>query len=137
MNLLRNFSLAGPLAARLHAHAKGHIVKYGHVLEQRIMLKHKAHIAVAYMRAGSVFTIEYHGATVGLLQASNNSQQGGFSAARRAQQSDQLAAVEIEAHVVQGREIAKLLLNVFDLNAHDDSLINARPAWRLGAQPRF
>ena len=86
---------AGALVARLHAQAKGHVFKHRHVTEQGVVLKHKTHLTLAHMHMGGVFTAEQNSACIGMFQTRNDAQQGGFAAARWAQQSDQLARVNV------------------------------------------
>ena len=73
--------LGRPGRARLHAQAKGHVVKHRHVAEQCIVLKHKAHIALAHIEVGGVLAAEQNIAVVGSFQPGNDAQQRGFSAA--------------------------------------------------------
>jgi hypothetical protein len=48
------------LAARLHAQAEGHVVEHGHVAEQRVVLEHEAHLALAHVGVGGVGAVEQH-----------------------------------------------------------------------------
>ena len=68
-HLLLDLGFAGTLLAGLDAQAKGHVLKHRHVTEQRVMLEHKAHIAVTHMHIGRIFTTEVDAAHIGRLQA--------------------------------------------------------------------
>ena len=80
-HLLADLGLAGALAARLHAQAEGHVLEHGHVAEQRVVLEHEAHVALAHMDIGGVFAAEVDAAHVGRLQARDDAQQRGLAAA--------------------------------------------------------
>jgi hypothetical protein len=88
LGLDRRFGRA--LAARLHAHAEGHVVEHGHVAKQRVMLEHETHLALAHMGIGGVGAVEQHLPAVGRLQTGDDAQQRRLAAAGRPQQGHQL-----------------------------------------------
>ncbi len=112
MHLVRDLLLRRALAARLHAHAEGHVVEHRHVAEQRVVLEHEADLAVAHVRARGVLAVEQHLAGVGLFQPGDDAQQRGLAAARGTEQGDQFAGGEIERDVVERVEGAEALVDV-------------------------
>ena len=74
-----------------HAQTERHVLEDGHVAEQRVVLEHEAHVALAHGHVGRVFAIEVDGARVGHFQAGDDAQQRGLARARGAQQGNQLA----------------------------------------------
>jgi hypothetical protein len=111
----------GPHAARLDAQAEGDVLEHRHVAEQRVVLEHEAHLPLAHVHVGGVLAREQDAARVGRLQARDDAQQRGLAAARRAQQREQLARADVQRHVPQGMEVAELLADVANLDAHGNS----------------
>jgi hypothetical protein len=81
----------GRSLAGLDAQAEGDVLEHRHVAEQRVVLEHKAHVALAHMHVGGVFAAEMDAAHVGRLQPGDDAQQRGLAAARGAEQRDQFA----------------------------------------------
>ncbi|MNT13424.1 hypothetical protein D3C72_1483940 [compost metagenome] len=118
-HLVADLRFARALGARLDAQAEGHVLEHAHMLEQRVVLEHKAHLALAHMLVRGIAPGQHDLARIGALQAGDDAQQRGLAAAGRPQQRGQLAFVEIERDVVQRDKVAKALLYVLDLDAHD------------------
>ena len=55
------------LVARFHPQAECDVLKYGHVPEQRVMLKHEAHLTLAHIDLGRVLAAEQDVSRVGRL----------------------------------------------------------------------
>jgi hypothetical protein len=72
-------SLAGAPVARAHFQAEGDIVGHGHMLEQRILLKHETGIAGARRHVQPVQVGKAHGAAVGHFQPTQDAQQRGLA----------------------------------------------------------
>src|SRR5690606_3925279 len=89
------------------AQAKCHVVEYGHMPKQGIVLEHEPHPAVTCRHLGHVLAVKQDGAAVGLLKTGNNPQQGGFSRARRPQQPDQLTTGHFQTDSVESLEVAE------------------------------
>jgi phenol 2-monooxygenase len=106
------------LFAGLDAQAEGHVVKHGHVPEQRVVLEDKAHAALAHVDIGRVLAAKEDLPRVGAFQPGDDAQQRGFAAARRPQQRHQFAAADVQADVAQGLEVAELLADVLNVDAH-------------------
>ncbi len=81
MDLLGNPCLVRALAFGLHAQAERDVVEHRHVAEQRVMLEHKADVAITHVMAGNIFAMEHDTAVIRGFQAGNNAQQGGLAAA--------------------------------------------------------
>ena len=73
-DLLADLRLARPLAARAHGQAVGDVLVHRHVLEQRVVLEHKAHAPVADVQVGGVLAMEADTSAVRLLQPGNDAQ---------------------------------------------------------------
>src|SRR5450830_1028946 len=114
------------LAARLHAQTKGHVFKHGHVLEQRVMLKHETHLALTHVARRCIFRIQQDLTTVRMFQASNNAQQGSLAATRRAQQCRQFTAGKIERDIVESDEVAETLVDIFNCYRHDQCSVERK-----------
>ena len=82
------------------------------------MLEHKPHIAFAYMHIGRVFAAEMDGAHVGRFQARDDAQERGLAAARRAEERNEFAGGNVQAHIAQRLKVAKLFADVTDFDAH-------------------
>ncbi|MNN17370.1 hypothetical protein D3C81_1305570 [compost metagenome] len=96
LHLLADLRFRGPLGARLHAQAEGHVLEHAHMLEQRVVLEHEAHLALAHMLVRGIAPGQHDLSRVGALQAGDDAQQRGLAATGRPQQRGQLAFVEIE-----------------------------------------
>ncbi|MDT4870437.1 hypothetical protein FQZ97_1055170 [compost metagenome] len=96
MHLLADLRFAGAFGARLHAQAEGHVLEHAHMLEQRVVLEHEAHLALAHMLVRGIAPGQHDLSRVGALQAGDDAQQRGLAATGRPQQRGQLAFVEIE-----------------------------------------
>ena len=97
------------------------------------MLEDEADLALAHRLSGRVLAVEVDRALIRRLQAGDDPQQRGLAGARGAEQRDQLAAGHVEAHVVEGDEVAECLAQVADLDAHaailsSESSVSARIA---------
>ncbi len=133
-HLLADLRLARPFAARLDAQTEGHVLEHGHVAEQRVVLEHEAHVALTHVHVGGVFSAEQDVAAVRGFQTRDDAQQRGLAAARRAQQGQEFAGVDVEVHVLQRMEAAKVLVDVTDLDAHGLLIVRVR-RWPWMALP--
>ena len=104
---------------RQHGQAKRDVVEYRHVAEQRIMLKYKAHFTVAGVQAANVRTVEANMSAGLVFKPGDNTQQRGFTGARRPQQRHHLSGRDIQRDIIQHLGATKRLLNIGNLNAHD------------------
>src|SRR5690606_27242555 len=110
--------LRGASGSRLHAHAEGNIIKHAHVFEQRIVLKHEAHLALPDVSVRRHLALQRHNPAIRLLQPGDDAQQGGLAATGWTQQRDQFPCLKVEGNVVECSEVAKLLVDILDLYAH-------------------
>src|SRR5690606_567642 len=125
--------LARPLAARTHGQAVGDVLVHRHMLEQRVVLEHKANAPVADVQVGGVLAMEADTSAVRLFQPGKDAQQRGLTRAGGAEQRGQLAVVEGEADVVDSDKITETLVYLIDFNTHVGSLNDCR---RPGADAR-
>ena len=89
------------------AQAEGDVVARAQVREQAVGLEHHAHVAPAGGHVRDVAAIEQHAAGVQPLQAGERPQRRGLAAARRPEQSHELARGEIERQAVEGVHLAE------------------------------
>ena len=101
------------------------------MLEGCIVLEHKPDVATLGRQRGGVGAVDEYRSGVGLIKSRDDRQQGGLAAAAGPEQSRQLAAADVDAHVVEGDEVAESLGYVQGLDSHDRLL---RPF--LGPQDR-
>ena len=101
--------------------SEGHVLENSHVLEQRIVLKHKADLALTNMAIRSIDTIQYDLARIGSLEPGNDPQQGRFTAAGWTQKCNQLSRRKLKTDIIERLEFAEILTNVFDLDTHNQS----------------
>ena len=104
--------------AVLHAQAEGDVLEHVHVSEQRVVLEHEADPAVARAARGGVLAVERDRARVGVLEPGDQAQQGRLARARRAEQRDELAGLDVQRHVAQRGEVAEALPDLADFDAH-------------------
>ena len=122
------------LLARLarDAQAEGDVVADAQVREQRVVLEHGVDAAHVRRQARDVAPVEEDAAGVRLLEAGEDAQQRRLAAAAGAEQGVELAALDLQARVVDGREAAEALGDVFE----NEKLRHvARPPRRRGGEP--
>ena len=76
---LANLCRRGSLTGGQYIQAEGHVLRHGHMPEQRVMLEYEADPALADMQAGDVFAMEQDAPLVGCLQPGDDAQQGGLA----------------------------------------------------------
>ena len=118
MHFFLDLRVAGPLGTRLDSQTEGDVLKDRHVAKQRVVLKHEADLALTHMHIGGVFTAEVNAAGVRGFQPGNDAQQRGLAAARGPEQRDQFARIDVETDIAERLEIAEILADVADFDAH-------------------
>jgi hypothetical protein len=113
--------VVGAVLAFAHAQPEGHVLEHRHVLEQRVVLEHEAHAAFAHRQRRGVFPSEQDATAVGELQPCDRTQQRGLARARRTEQCDQLARLNVEIDAAEGLEAAEGLLDTANLDLHVNS----------------
>ena len=120
--------LARPVAAHLHdvedlAHlaadgvapepllleTEGHVLLHAHVREQRVGLEHHVDRTLVRRDCAHVHAVDIDAARTRALEARQHPQQRGLARSRAAEQAEDLAAPDVERHLVHGREVAELL----------------------------
>ena len=104
--------------ARPDPESEGDVLEDAHVSKQGVVLEDEAHLPLAYGTIGGVLALEEDGSLIGRLQSGNDPEQGGLARSGRPQQGYQLAAGNVEAHVVEGDKVAECLAQFADLDAH-------------------
>ena len=98
---------ARPLGTPLDHEPVGHVLGDGHVGEERVVLEDGVDVALVGRHAGDVLAVEEDPARVGLLEAGDQAQAGRLARARRPEQREELAVVDLEAHLVDGADVAE------------------------------
>ncbi|MHC3912266.1 hypothetical protein ACMZ4X_05538 [Achromobacter marplatensis] len=108
---------AAGLGGRHLAHLQGErdVLLDAHVRKQRIVLEHHADIPFVWRAVGDIGAVDQHAALVGLRQAGDQAQQGGFAGPGRTQQGQELAASDVQVRGRQGDEVAVAFAQARDL----------------------
>src|SRR5262249_27454606 len=116
------------VAARDVAHAEPErdVLEDRQVTEERVVLEHEADVPLADRGVGDVLLVVEDRARVGHVEPRDDAEEGRLPGARRPEQREQLAAGDLEAHVVQRDERAERLRKMPDRDAH----------WRRSASAR-
>ena len=102
----------------LDLQAEGDVLEDVHVLEQRVVLEHEADVALLDRQIVDALTPDEHVAIGGPFQPGDHPQHGGLAAAAGPEQGHQLAFPDGEGDLVDRGDLAELLGNVFQFNAH-------------------
>jgi hypothetical protein len=99
--------------------------------EEGVVLEDRVDVALERRQPGDVLALELDQAGRGLLEATDHPQRGGLPTARRAEQAEELAVLDLEVDVVDRQRIAIALddINEPDFDGHVRS-----HSWR-GTQP--
>ena len=87
--------------------------------EQRVMLEYKANLTIAGMQTAYVGAVKADVPAGLMLKPGDNTQQRGFTGARRPEQRHHLSGRDIQRDIIQHLGATKGLLNIGNLNAHD------------------
>ena len=126
--LLAPGQAVGPLHAP-DAQRELDVVRDAHVAEQRVVLEHEADAAVARHDAGDVAPVQGHPAVVDLDQARDRAQERALAAARRAEQHEELALLDLDRDVVDDRQRLIPLGHLVECDGHGTE--PAGPAGRM------
>ncbi len=86
---------------------------------KRVVLEHETDVAITHVVPGYVFTVEHDVALIRRFQAGNDPQQRGLAAARGTEQRDELAALDVQADVIQRLERIEILADVTHFDRHE------------------
>ena len=84
-----------------HFQAEGYVVEHRHMGEKGVALEHEAEVALVQRHVGDVPAVEEDAALVGLREAGDQAEGGGFSAAGGAQQADELPPIHLQIEIPQ------------------------------------
>ena len=119
----------GPPPDPAHLQAERHILPRGHMREERVGLEHHAHVALVGAEGRDVGAAKKDLAAGYLVEARDQPERGGLAAARRPEESHQLARGERQRELVErddaGKHAAQLLQPDLDaelaaVRAHQD-----------------
>ncbi|MCY1366625.1 hypothetical protein D9M69_535290 [compost metagenome] len=82
--------------------AEGDVLAHAHGRVQRVGLEHHGDVPVLGAHAADVGVVDHDRAAADALQPGDAVHQGGFAAARRADQDEELAGVDLQLDVLQG-----------------------------------
>src|SRR4030095_10649885 len=105
-------------AARLHADPERDVLEYVHVPEQRVVLEHEPDAAIARGPRRDVLVAEPHAAGLGVLEPRDDPRERRLARAGGAEQRHEIAARDVEAHVVEYGECAEVLADAANFNLH-------------------
>ena len=95
-------------AAQLQREA--HVVAHAHVRVQRVVLEHHRDVAVLGRPVVHDLVADAQLAVGDVLEPGDHPQRGRLAAARRADEDDELAVLDLEAHVLDGLEAVGVAL---------------------------
>jgi hypothetical protein len=107
------------------AQSEGDVLVDGEVREQRVVLEDGVDVALERREIGDVGLAEEDRAGAGLLEAADHPQRRRLAAARRPEKREELAPLDREGEVVDGREVTELLGDPVQSN------VNLGHAWSL------
>src|SRR5207249_5936130 len=87
-----------------HPEPEGDVLEDGEMAEERVVLEDEADVAVADGGAGHVLVRVEDRSRVRRLEAGNDAEEGRLAGAGRAEEREQRAARDLEAHLVQSDE---------------------------------
>ena len=116
--------------------SEGDVLEDAHVAEQGVVLEHEPDLALAHRLGGRVLAVEVDRALIGRLQPGDDPEQRGLARSGGPEQRHQLAARHVEAHVVEGDEVAERLAQMADLDAHAAILSGGESASARSAAAR-
>ena len=82
-----------------HLQREGDVLRHRHVRIERVGLEHHGELALGRRLAGHVAAVDVDRAAAGVLQPGDQPQQRGLAAARRADEDDELAVLDVEVDV--------------------------------------
>lgn len=106
---LLGLGLAFALGHLAHPQAVGDVLEHAEVREERVVLEHRADVAVERRAQRHVPAGQLHGAGTGLLEPGDQPQHGGLARAGGAEHREELAVVDVQGEVVHGDDIAEAL----------------------------
>jgi hypothetical protein len=95
------------------AEAEVDVVSGGHVREERVGLEDHAHVAVVRRHVREVIALDHHPARGWPLEAGDDAKRRRLPAAGRAEQREELARLDGDVDLLDRREVAKLLVELF------------------------
>lgn len=115
---LRHAGFPVGLLPFLDFQAERDVLEDRHVLEQGVILKDETDVPLLDRESVDGFAVDDDLPGGGHFQAGNHPQHRGLAAAARPEQSHQLAFANGEGDIVNGRDVAELLRDFLDDNAH-------------------
>jgi hypothetical protein len=99
------------------------VLLHRHVREERVRLEHHVGRPLVGRDAGHVLAVDEHPSRGRRLEAREHAEKCRLATAGAAEQAEELAAVDVEADVVDGVEVAELLGDALDPH---EGLVRAR-----------
>ena len=95
-----------------------HVAVDAQVLERCVVLEHEADVPLLGTQPRRVGAVDLDDAGVRLLQTGDDAQQRGLAAAGRPEQRREVAAVDVDRDVAESDEVAEVLVDVANADAH-------------------
>src|SRR5471032_1304192 len=111
---LADFFLHFSLGDARQVEGEGHVFTYRHVRVQGIGLEHHCQVTLGRADFGDVAAIEFDGAAADFFQAGDQAQQGGFAAARRADEDHEFLVVHFQVDALDDGEAFEAFLQILD-----------------------
>ena len=102
----------------LHIQSKCNVLGYGHIAEQRIVLKHESDASLARRNVVDHFSIDIDLSGIWCLQSGDHTQDRGLTASAGTQQTDQFSLFNGKIHIVGRLIVAICFIYIFQLNVH-------------------
>ena len=132
MDLLLDIFLGGACRTWFDIQAEGHVIGYGQVPEQGVVLKDEADAALAHVSTRHIKLVKQdlglggngrsRSAGVRRLQTGDDAQQRGLSRSRGAEKRHQLPVRHRQVHVAQRLKCAKGFADIAKFDAHKENL---------------
>ena len=115
--------LRAPPAPLSAAHAAGtqrelDVVGHRHVAKQRVVLEHEADFALPRPQVRDIAAVQHDAAMIDRRETRNGAQQRALAAARRAEQHEQLAVLDLRRDITNGRQPTEFLGNLLESDRH-------------------
>ena len=100
----------------LDAQTEGDVLVHGHGREEGVVLEHHADVALLNRDMGDVLILDDDGARSRLDEAGDGAQGGRLAAAGRAKEGEELAFLNMNVDVLEGRKVAETDLDTIQMN---------------------
>ena len=119
----------------LDAQTEGDVLIHGHGREEGVVLEHHTDVALFNRDMGDVLVLDDDGALNRLNEAGDGAQGGRLAAAGRAEEGEELAFLDMDVDVLEGRKVAETDLDAIQMNHTRLSFVFYSPFYRSRGPP--